>query len=100
MPPASHETAEKSNGGPAEGPDQLLRQLSADETNGRSDETESLAPRRQAETERSYHPIDIEFRGHIMSSKLSVAKYLLVRTAAFIGLTAASTAVMALPYLG
>jgi hypothetical protein len=35
-----------------------------------------------------------------MTTKLDIAKYLLVRTAAFIGLTAVSTAVMALPYLG
>lgn len=34
-----------------------------------------------------------------MTSKSSILKYLLLRTAAFIGLTAASTAVMALPYL-
>lgn len=34
-----------------------------------------------------------------MSSKTEIVKYLLVRTVAFIGLTAASTAVMALPYL-
>jgi hypothetical protein len=30
----------------------------------------------------------------------NTVKYLLARTAAFIGLTVASTAVMALPYLG
>ena len=34
-----------------------------------------------------------------MSKNKSIAKYLLIRTAAFIGLTAVSTAVMALPYL-
>ena len=34
-----------------------------------------------------------------MSKNNSIAKYLLIRIAAFIGLTAASTAVMALPYL-
>ena len=34
-----------------------------------------------------------------MTTKKSIAKYLLLRTAAFVGLTAASTAVMALPYL-
>lgn len=33
-------------------------------------------------------------------SKKTVIKYLMLRTMAFIGLTAASTAVMALPYLG
>jgi hypothetical protein len=32
-------------------------------------------------------------------SKTSIAKYLMVRTAAFIGLTAATTAMMALPYV-
>jgi hypothetical protein len=32
--------------------------------------------------------------------KMSIAKYLMVRTAAFIGLTAATTAMMALPYIG
>jgi hypothetical protein len=35
-----------------------------------------------------------------MTSQISLAKYLAVRTAAFVVLTAASTAVMALPYLG
>jgi hypothetical protein len=31
---------------------------------------------------------------------MNTAKYLMARTAVFIGLTAVSTAVMALPYLG
>ncbi len=35
-----------------------------------------------------------------MSDQVSLARYLAVRIAAFVGLTAASTAVMALPYLG
>jgi len=34
-----------------------------------------------------------------MTTKSSFAKYLVIRVAAFVGLTAASTAVMALPYL-
>ena len=34
-----------------------------------------------------------------MTNQSSFAKYLALRIAAFIGLTAASTAVMALPYL-
>jgi hypothetical protein len=34
-----------------------------------------------------------------MTKNSSIAKYLLLRFAAFVGLTAASTAVMALPYL-
>ena len=34
-----------------------------------------------------------------MTTKSNIAKYLLIRTIAFVGLTAASTAVMALPYL-
>ncbi len=34
-----------------------------------------------------------------MTSKTNTVRYLLLRTAAFIGLTAVSTAVMALPYL-
>ena len=34
-----------------------------------------------------------------MTTKKSIARYLLLRTIAFVGLTAASTAVMALPYL-
>ena len=34
-----------------------------------------------------------------MTGQTSFAKYLLIRTIAFVGLTAASTAVMALPYL-
>lgn len=39
------------------------------------------------------------FRGTTMTTKSNIVKYLLLRTAAFVGLTAASTAVMALPYL-
>jgi hypothetical protein len=39
------------------------------------------------------------FGGRDMTTKSSFAKYLVIRIAAFIGLTAASTAVMALPYL-
>jgi hypothetical protein len=35
-----------------------------------------------------------------MAHNGSLLKYLMIRTAAFVGLTAASTAVMALPYLG
>ena len=35
----------------------------------------------------------------MMRNQVSLAKYLAIRTAAFFGLTAASTAVMALPYL-
>ena len=35
-----------------------------------------------------------------MTKGTSFAKYLIVRTAAFVGLTAASTMVMALPYMG
>jgi hypothetical protein len=34
-----------------------------------------------------------------MTKKTSIAKYLAIRIAAFVGLTAASTAVMALPYI-
>jgi hypothetical protein len=34
-----------------------------------------------------------------MTNHVSLARYLAIRTAAFVGLTAASTAVMALPYL-
>ncbi len=34
-----------------------------------------------------------------MTSKTSIMKYLAIRTAAFVCLTAVSTAVMALPYL-
>jgi hypothetical protein len=34
-----------------------------------------------------------------MTTKTNIVKYLAFRTAAFIGLTAVSTAVMALPYL-
>jgi hypothetical protein len=34
-----------------------------------------------------------------MKTKAELFKYLAARTAAFVGLTAASTAVMALPYL-
>jgi len=39
------------------------------------------------------------FGGRVMSTKKNIAKYLILRTVAFVGLTAASTAVMALPYL-
>ncbi len=35
-----------------------------------------------------------------MTNNQSILRYLAVRTAVFIGLTVASTAVMALPYLG
>ncbi len=34
-----------------------------------------------------------------MTTKTNIVKYLAIRTAAFVGLTAVSTAVMALPYL-
>jgi hypothetical protein len=34
-----------------------------------------------------------------MTSKTSILRYFAIRTVAFIGLTAVSTAVMALPYL-
>jgi hypothetical protein len=34
-----------------------------------------------------------------MTTQTSIVKYLAIRIAAFVGLTAASTAVMALPYL-
>ncbi len=34
-----------------------------------------------------------------MTTKTNIVKYLVIRTAAFVGLTAVSTAVMALPYL-
>jgi hypothetical protein len=39
------------------------------------------------------------FGGHVMSTKTNIVKYLAFRTAAFVGLTAVSTAVMALPYM-
>ena len=35
-----------------------------------------------------------------MNAQTNLIRYLAVRVAAFVGLTAASTAVMALPYLG
>jgi hypothetical protein len=35
-----------------------------------------------------------------MTNEISLAKYLFIRTAAFFALTAASTVVMALPYVG
>lgn len=35
-----------------------------------------------------------------MNTQANLFRYFAIRTAAFIGLTAASTAVMALPYLG
>ena len=38
--------------------------------------------------------------GGAMTAHISLAKYLAIRTVAFLGLTAASTAVLALPYLG
>jgi len=40
-----------------------------------------------------------EFGEQAMTTKTNIVKYLAFRTAAFIGLTAVSTAVMALPYL-
>ena len=39
------------------------------------------------------------FGGRDMTTKSGFARYLVIRIAAFVGLTAASTAVMALPYL-
>lgn len=35
-----------------------------------------------------------------MTAQTNLFRYFAIRTAAFVGLTAASTAVMALPYLG
>jgi hypothetical protein len=62
------------------------------------EETSSRRSRREAETclpEKA----PTNFGGRVMTTKSSILKYLLLRTAAFVGLTAASTAVMALPYL-
>jgi hypothetical protein len=39
------------------------------------------------------------FGGPAMTTKTSLVRYFAIRTAAFVGLTAISTAVMALPYL-
>lgn len=39
------------------------------------------------------------FGGRAMTTKTSLVRYFAIRTAAFVGLTAVSTAVMALPYL-
>jgi hypothetical protein len=68
---------------------------------------ETIEAREEITSRRSRHVTETllpqempnEFRGTVMKTKSSIAKYLLVRTAAFVGLTAASTAVMALPYL-
>jgi hypothetical protein len=43
--------------------------------------------------------VSTNFGEHVMTSKTGIIKYLAIRTAAFVGLTAVSTAVMALPYL-
>jgi hypothetical protein len=39
-------------------------------------------------------------KGSAMTTTAAIVKYLAVRTAAFVSLTAATVAVMALPYLG
>jgi hypothetical protein len=75
----------------------LLRQL-PDETIEAVEETNSRDSRRDTETcVRDIPPTN--FGGRDMTTKSSFAKYLVIRIAAFVGLTAASTAVMALPYL-
>ena len=70
----------------------------SDETIETVEETISRLRRREAETSLSEKGTD-KFRGDVMTTKSNIAKYLLIRTVAFIGLTAVSTAVMALPYL-
>lgn len=64
-----------------------------------TDETISRRRRREAETLLSDKPGTKILKGRVMTSQTNSMKNLLLRTAAFIGLTAASTAVMALPYL-
>jgi hypothetical protein len=76
----------------------LLLAHPTDETIEPVEETNSRIRRRETET-RLPENIRNKFGGRVMSTKKSIAKYLLLRTAAFVGLTAASTAVMALPYL-
>jgi hypothetical protein len=76
----------------------LLPAGPSDETINAVEETNSPAARREAETRLSNNSAN-EFGGRVMSTKKSIAKYLILRTVAFVGLTAASTAVMALPYL-
>jgi hypothetical protein len=76
----------------------LLPRGPTDATIETVEETISRLSRREAETSVFEKDAD-KFRGDVMTTKSNIAKYLLIRTVAFIGLTAASTAVMALPYL-
>jgi hypothetical protein len=76
----------------------LLLARTSDETIEAVEETSSRHRRREMET-CLFDNRSNKFGGRVMSTKKNIAKYLILRTAAFVGLTAASTAVMALPYL-
>jgi hypothetical protein len=76
----------------------LLLARPSDETIEAVEETNSRMSCREAETG-LFNNRSTNFGGRAMSTKKNLAKYLILRTAAFVGLTAASTAVMALPYL-
>jgi hypothetical protein len=67
---------------------------------GRLNETVFPLVRASMETSRSYFFLAFKPAGTVMARNGSLLRYLMIRTAAFLGLTAASTAVMALPYLG
>jgi hypothetical protein len=67
---------------------------------GRLNETVFRLVRAAMETSRSYLFLTFKPVGNVMARNGSLFTYLMIRTAAFLGLTAASTAVMALPYLG
>ena len=81
----------------------MFRCFTADETNPGLVETLFTARRNRRERERSYICVmkapGMERGGANMTSNNSVLRYLAVRTAAFVTLTAASTGLMALPYL-
>lgn len=76
----------------------FVTSATSDETIEAVEETNSRMSCREAET-RLFNNRSTNFGGRVMSTKKNLAKYLILRTAAFVGLTAASTAVMALPYL-
>ena len=76
----------------------MFRAGTAEETNKPGDETQFSrdAHCRKRSTLRTASSIS----GGTMTAQTNLIRYFAIRVAAFVGLTAASTAVMALPYLG
>jgi hypothetical protein len=101
MPVPSHETAQKSNREAGHGTDGAsVCYYPVLWTKQSKRLTKPIRRGGAAKRKRSWsiYPAT-NFGGRVMTTKTSIAKYLLIRTAAFVGLTAVSTAVMALPYL-